>query len=129
MTASFETLPSYDDPDLARRVETLPATALDELPFGAIHVDAEGRVTRYSRVEAEQSGMYQRPVLGRAFFQDIAPCMNGPAVRERIERARAAGTLDVRLRHVGDFADRGRTLEIRAMSAADGGFWLFNRRI
>ena len=129
MTAPAEDLPDYDDPDLARRIEALPPAAIDRLPFGAIQVAADGTVVRYSRSEAEQSGMHQRPVLGRAFFQDIAPCMNGPGVRERIERARAAGTLDVRLRHIGDFGDRGRMLEMRAMAAADGGFWLFNRRL
>lgn len=121
--------PDYDAPDLARRVEALTAEEIDALPFGTIRVDADGQVCLYSRREAQLSGRDLRPTVGLNFFTEIAPCMNTPLVRGRIERALAAGTLDVRLRHVGDFADRTRTLELRALSAAGGGFWLFLRRV
>lgn len=121
--------PAYDDADLARRVEALAPAEIDALPFGAIRVAADGQVSYYSRTEAQQSGRDLRPTVGLNFFIDVAPCMNTPLVRGRIERAMAAGTLNVRMRHVGDFADRGRTLELRALSAAGGGFWLFLRRV
>lgn len=121
--------PAYDDPDLARRVEALSPQDIDALPFGTIRVAADGQVSFYSRTEAQQSGRDLRPTVGLNFFIDVAPCMDTPLVRGRIERALAAGTLDVRMRHVGDFADRGRTLELRALSAAGGGFWLFLRRV
>ncbi|WP_157267410.1 PAS domain-containing protein [Azohydromonas aeria] len=121
--------PDYDDPDLARRVEAMAPADIDALPFGALRVDADGQVCFYSRREAQLSGRDLRPTVGLHFFTEIAPCMDTPLVRGRIERALAAGTLDVRLRHVGDFADRSRTLEMRALSAAGGGFWLFLRRV
>lgn len=122
-------LPDYEAADLARQVETLPPELIDELPFGAIRVGADGHVTFFSRTEAQQSGLGTLATTGLDFFRHIAPCMNSPMVRGRIEAALNAGTLDVRLRHVGDFADRGRTVEVRAMSASEGGFWLFNRRV
>jgi photoactive yellow protein len=121
--------PDYDSPDLARQAEAMTPEQIDALPFGAIRVDAGGQVCFYSRTEARLSGRDQRPTVGLDFFLDIAPCMGTPLVRGRIEQALAAGTLDVRMRHVGDFADRSRTLELRALSATGGGFWLFLRRV
>lgn len=39
-------LPSltFDEPDLARRVEALPGAEVDGLPFGAIRLDSQGIV-------------------------------------------------------------------------------------
>src|SRR6478672_4625952 len=83
-----------DTPDLARRLSAMAPEAIDALTFGAIRLDAAGTVTLYSARERANSG-FLKEVVGRNFFADIAPCMQRPEVSGRIERARAAGTLDV----------------------------------
>ena len=123
----------FDTPELARAVEALSPAEIDALPFGAIRLDTDGRVRYYSGAEARLSGRgSERPVLGLDFFSAIAPCMDTPAFRGRIERARAAGRLDLEFGHVGDFADRARLLRVRVQSAADGadrgGYWIFLAR-
>lgn len=121
-------LPDYDDPQLARIVETLTVDEIDLLPFGAIRVDADNIVVHYSAAERQLSGSGTRPRLGRSFFADIAPCMDTPHYRGRIEQARAAGRLDIRFTHIGDFADGERELTVRVQSASGGGYWIFMRR-
>ncbi|MDO9710866.1 hypothetical protein, partial [Paracraurococcus lichenis] len=59
------------------------------------------------------------------FFTRVAPCMDHPGFRGRIERALEGGTLDVEFGWTGDFGDAGRSLRIRAQSATGGGLWLF----
>jgi len=122
-------LPRFDTDNLARIVESMPIDAIDALDFGAIRLDRSGTVTFYSKTEAEQSGRGPRPTVGLKFFTDVAPCMNNPAFRGRIEAAIAAGTLDIEFNHVGDFADRDRELCVRAQSASDGGVWIFHQRV
>jgi photoactive yellow protein len=122
-------LPDFHAPDLARVVERMVPEAVDALPFGAIRLDRDGHVVFYSRAERELSGIGTRPTLGRNFFLDIAPCMDNPAFRGRIESARAAGTLDIAFSHVGDFSDRSRELDVRVQSAADQGIWIFLQRV
>jgi photoactive yellow protein len=122
-------LPAFDDPDLAARVEAMNAEQINALPFGAIRIDADGVVRHYSAREAELSGFGERTAIGRDFFTRMAPCMDSPMVRGRIEKALAERTLDIRISHVGDFTDRQRLLELRAVSATSGGFWLFLRRV
>ncbi len=121
-------IPTYDDPQLARKVEQLSPDQVDSLPFGAIRIDDDGRVQYYSQAERRLSGSGNLERLDRNFFTDIAPCMDNEAYRGRIERARASGTLDLEFGHVGDFDDRTRELTVRIQSATDEGYWIFMRR-
>jgi photoactive yellow protein len=119
--------PDFDEPRLAEAVEKLSPERADALPFGAVRLDAEGRVVFFSKSEEELSGFRKQPI-GLPFFTQIAPCMNNPAFLGRIERALAAGKLDIAFSHVGDFGDSSRELDVRVQSATDGGFWIFLRR-
>lgn len=118
----------FDRSDLAAAVELLDAAAVDALPFGAIRVDGEGIVRRFSRAESVLSGFGSRPALGQRFFVDVAPCFDNEAYLGRIRRALAAGTLDLDFAYVGDFADAERELRVRIQSASDGGYWIFMQR-
>lgn len=123
------TLPAFDEPDLARTVERISAEDLDALPFGAVLLDGEGRVLRFSDAERRLSGFGDRDALGKAFFSEIAPCMGNPFFQARIARAAEAGTVDIEMSHIGDFDDRDREIHVRILSATGGGLWLFLRRI
>jgi photoactive yellow protein len=120
---------TFDQPQLARAVEQLPVDAINRLPFGVIKLTAGGVVEFYSAREAELSGRGDRPILGLEFFTNIAPCMDTPQFRGRIESAVASGKLDAEFNHIGDFSDRDRELAVRAQSASDGGIWLFLMRL
>lgn len=123
-----EKLPRFDQDDLVAAVERLSAEALDALPFGAIRLDAAGKVTVFSGSEKRLSGYGERPALGRHFFTRIAPCMDAPGFRGRIERAVAAGEAEIEFGWIGDFGSAERELRVRVQPAADGGCWLFIRR-
>jgi photoactive yellow protein len=121
-------LPSFEQPDLARAVEALPVQALDGLPFGAIRLDADGIVRVYSGAERRLSGSGDRARLGLHFFREVAPCMDGPRYRGRIERAIAEGRLDVEFGWTGDFDDAERSMRVRVQPASGGGCWIFMQR-
>ncbi|MFO0593163.1 MAG: PAS domain-containing protein [Polyangiaceae bacterium] len=122
-------LPSFDDPGLAVAVEQLTPDQLGALPFGVIHLDTSGRVTLYNAAEEALSGKEAAAVVGHPFFTDIAPCMNTPNFRGRIDRAAATGKVDIELLHVGDFSDRDREIQVRVQSASHGGLWIFLHRL
>lgn len=58
---------------------TLSAERLDELPFGWIGLDDRGTVVTFNAYEARLTGLDPARVIGRHFFDEIAPCT---AVRE-----------------------------------------------
>ncbi len=120
--------PRFDDPDLAASVAGLSAADIDALPFGVIRLDPQGVVRIYNAAERALSGSGSRPRLGLCFFTEVAPCMNNAGFRGRIERALAAGHLDVEFGWTGDFHDAERSFHVRAQSAGDGGCWIFLQR-
>ena len=128
-TLGGEPAPStIDADDLVARIEGLSRDQLDELPFGTIRLDAEGRVIYLSKCEATLAGLGERRTVGRHFFTDLAPCMGTPAFLRRLEQARTAGTLDIRFEQVGDFDDAQRELRVRVRSASSDGLWVFIER-
>ena len=119
---------SFDDDDLPSRLRELPEDAHDDLPFGLVGLDADGRVDSFSAVERQQSGWGDREILGLDFFGEVAPCMDNEKIRGRIEQDHRDGMLDVEVGHTGDHSDRTRVFRVRMMSRPDGGFWLANQR-
>jgi photoactive yellow protein len=119
-----EALPTFETPHLAQCVERLPPDRINALPFGAIRLDQDNNVAFYNDTERRLSG-YRKEVLNHKFFTEIAPCMNNPAFRGRIDRALAAGTLDIKFDQIGDFEDDTRLIRVRVQSASGGGCWIF----
>ena len=118
----------FEAADLAARLAALSQVELDVLPFGVVKLDAEGHVIYFSAAEAAQSGFLRHKAMGRDFFGDVAPCIGAPGFRERIDRARITGRLDVRFEHVGDFADPQRAMVVRVVSDVGGGLWVALKR-
>ncbi len=121
-------LPDFETTNLAEAIEALTGDEIDRLPFGVIGLDAQGVVRLFNKTEANLSGYGERPTHGKIFFTDIAPCMNNSHFKGRIEKARAAGTLNISFTFIGDFEDSDRELSIRVQSAKDGGIWIAIRR-
>ena len=55
-------------------VVNLTPSELDALPYGLITLDSEGRVLHYNDTESRMVGLPKEQVLGRSFFQEVAPC-------------------------------------------------------
>lgn len=117
----------FNEPRLSESVEKLSPEEVNALPFGVVRLDSAGKVVLFSEAERRLSG-YWAETLGRSFFVEIAPCMNNPTFKGRIEAAMATGRLNLAFGHVGDFADLSRTLDVRVQSASGGGCWIFLKR-
>jgi photoactive yellow protein len=55
-------------------VTHIPTEVLDALPFGVVRLSGEGTITGYNLTESSFSGLDPRRIIGKNFFQDIAPC-------------------------------------------------------
>lgn len=55
-------------------VSRLSPNELDELPYGLICLDAQGRVVHYNDTESRLARLPKERVVGRNFFTDVAPC-------------------------------------------------------
>lgn len=55
---------------------SLSQEEVDALPFGLIALDPDGIIVRYNKAESSLSGLDPQRVLGRNFFEQVAPCTN-----------------------------------------------------
>ncbi len=58
----------------AESVDRMSETELDALPFGAIQLDPTGKVLSYSRTESQITQRDPKDVVGKNFFDEVAPC-------------------------------------------------------
>jgi photoactive yellow protein len=86
---------------------------LDALPFGAIQLAGDGTIVAYNRSESALSGLAPENVLGKNFFQDVAPCTSVQEFAGRIATLRAKGENGrAKMRFVFRFAHGARLVEI-----------------
>ena len=116
----------FNASDLAARIEQSSQYDLDQLPFGVILLDREGKVLFYNATEARLSGYGESPV-GQNLFE-ISSCLGSNDFRGRLMRAMEEGPLDLEFGWPRDFANPERELRIRVQSARNGGMWLFIER-
>jgi len=99
---------------------------LDALPFGVILLDKNLVVKGYNRAESTESGIRPERVIGRHFFDVVAPCANNPEFRGSVERVmqRGAGGAET-FRYVYHHAHHPpRSVMITVYGAMDGGAWI-----
>ena len=103
---------AFDSPTLIEHLEALDGPGLDALPFGVIAMDTAGMVTAYNRFEAALSGLSPERVLGRSFFDTVAPCTNNFMVAHRYE---TEPSLDSVIDYVFTLRMRPRKVQLRLL--------------
>lgn len=102
--------------DLIAEIGNLHVDQFDALPFGAIELDPTGRVLRYNATEASLARRDPADVVGRHFFDEIAPCTNVREFRGRFEEAAWRRDLDVTFDYTFRFPHGWRQVRIRMVS-------------
>ena len=97
------------------RLEALDVAGLDELAFGVVRMDRAGVVVLYNACESAAAGLSPGKVLGRHFFEAVAPCMNNFMVAARFEDE---PELDATIDYVLTFRMRPTPVHLRLLQAA-----------
>lgn len=75
-------------------LRTLPAADFDALPFGALVLDALGRVLRVNDPEAQRTERDPADFVGRDFFLEIAPCLEIQGHARRFRQGATRGSIE-----------------------------------
>ncbi|MEM6796572.1 MAG: V4R domain-containing protein [Acidobacteriota bacterium] len=59
---------------MSEQLVGLSSVEIDQLPFGYIALDKEGKILKYNRFEAELARLEKESVIGKNFFKNVAPC-------------------------------------------------------
>ena len=71
------------DTTFQAHLDSLSEAELDNLEFGVVRMDLDGTVTAYNEAEARLACLSKDRVMGRNFFESVAPCTNNFMVAEK----------------------------------------------
>jgi photoactive yellow protein len=73
----------FDDPEILGQLEGASANEIEAQNFGVVRMKADATVTLYNVFESCLSGLDKKNVLGRNYFEEVAPCTNNYMVAQR----------------------------------------------
>ena len=88
---------AFGKSDLENVLAKMDDAQLNKLAFGAVELDASGRILKYNAAEGAITGRDPKTVVGKNFFSEVAPCTNRPEFR---------GVFDKGVREMDRCADR-----------------------
>lgn len=68
----------FNDQELRHMLSTVDQEKIDNMAFGAVELDASGNILRYNMAEGEMVGRKPNEVIGKNFFDEVAPCTKSP---------------------------------------------------
>jgi photoactive yellow protein len=111
---------------LAPFLDRLSDAELDAIPYGAIQLNAEGRVLAINRAEAEGLGCRQERPVGSDYFSELAPSAFVAEVFGRYVEAFSSHQMDETFRFTFSHGVMPRTVLMRMYySPRIGTVWIF----
>ncbi len=119
----------FGEDDIANVLARLSNDEIDQLTFGAIQLDIAGRVVGFNLTEAGLVGRSREEVMGRMFFDEIAPCTRRPEFRGRFQDI-VTGKIDGALfEYTFDYKMNPTRVYVHMKRALDGQLvWVLVRR-
>lgn len=121
---------AFGKDDIDNKLSAMSAKQIDDLAFGAIQLDAQGKILRYNEAEAQITGRQASAVIGSNFFRDVAPCTNTPRFKGIFDAGVRTNTLNTMFEYVFDYKMNPTKVKIHMKKAiSDGTFWIFVKRL
>ncbi len=129
MVAALEIV-AFGSDDIDNVLKSKSAGEIDKLAFGAIQLDASGKVIQYNLMEGEITGRNPAATIGRNFFTEVAPCTNKPAFKGEFDKGVRAGNLNIMFEYTFDYNMKPTKVRVHMKKAiASDTYWVFVKRV
>ena len=121
---------TFGSEDIDNTLAQLDDAQLDQLAFGAIQLDANGRILQYNAAEADITGRDPRAMIGKDFFKEVAPCADTAEFHGKFEEGVRSGDLNVMFEYTFDYHMTPTKVKVHMKKALTGDtYWIFVKRI
>lgn len=121
---------AFGKDDIENVLGKMSGKQLNDLAFGAIQLDAGGKIVTYNAAEADITGRDAASVIGKNFFREVAPCTNTPKFKGMFDAGVKAGNLNTMFEYVFDYNMQPTKVKIHMKKAISGDtFWVFVKRL
>ena len=129
MTTATANTTAFGKTDVENVLAKMTDTQLNKLAFGAIELDAAGKILKYNAVEGAITGRDPKAVIGKNFFTEVAPCTNRPEFKGVFDAGVRAKNLNTMFEYVFDHLMKPTKVKIHMKQAILGqSYWVFVKR-
>ena len=101
--------------DVQNVLARLDDAQLEALAFGAIELDATGKIPKYNADEGAITSRDPQAVIGKTFFSDVAPCTNRMEFKGVFDTGVRVKKLNTMFEYVFDHEMKAGKVKIRMM--------------
>lgn len=102
---------------------------VEKLPFGAVMLDRAGKVVKYNAAEGMIAGRNAADVIGKDFFNQIAPCAKGKRFHGEFLKFHKTGKVNTLFDYEFEYKMKPVRVRIHLKAAPDGQTcWMFVKR-
>ncbi len=101
----------------------------EKLPFGAILLNRQGKIVKYNAAEGIIAGRNPAEVMGKDFFNEIAPCAKGKRFHGEFLKFAQTGQVNTMFDYTFEYKMKPVKVRIHLKANAGGeNCWLFVKR-
>ncbi|RUO43255.1 photoactive yellow protein [Idiomarina aquatica] len=116
--------------DIENKLSSMNKEQLDKVAFGAIQLDANGNIIQYNAAEGDITGRDPSAVVGKNFFNDVAPCTNSPEFKGKFDEGVKNGDLNTMFEYTFDYEMKPTKVKVHMKKALSGdSYWVFVKRL
>jgi photoactive yellow protein len=120
----------FGQDDIENSLQSMSDSDLDDLAFGAIKLDKEGKILQYNAAEGSLTGRDPKEVVGKNFFTEVAPCTNQPEFYGRFKQGVDSGELNDLFEYTFDYKMAPTKVKVHMKKAlTDDAYWVFVKRL
>lgn len=99
------------------------------LPFGAVLLDRNGKITKYNKAEGLIANRTPDDMIGKDFFNDVAPCAKGKRFHGEFLKFHRSGQINVMFDYTFAYKGADVGVKIHLKAQPDGQHcWMFVKR-
>jgi len=121
---------TIDTQDIDNVLSRMNPQEIDKLAFGAVQLDAKGKILVYNAAEGDITGRKPQDVIGKNFFTEVAPCTATPAFQGVFTEGVKSGKLAAIFDYVFNYNMQPTQVRVNMKKALVGDtYWIFVKRL
>ncbi len=124
------TVVTFGAKDIDNTLAKMSNKDLDKLAFGAIQVDKTGKILYYNVTEGEITGRKPEEMIGKNFFNDVAPCTRRAEFYGAFIEGVANDDLNILFEYIFDYNMKPTKVKVHMKKALVGNtYWILVKRL
>ena len=116
--------------DIENKLASMDNGQLDDVAFGAIQLDGNGKIIQFYAAEGDITGRDPSAVVGKNFFTDVAPCTNSKEFKGKFDEGVKNGDLNTMFEYTFDYEMKPTKVKVHMKKALSGdSYWVFVKRL